>query len=214
MERYLSHHGIKGMKWGVRRFQNPDGTLTEAGKKRYRVDADGNLQKLSREERREIKRQNVALARKQSLDDYTSGKDQKFLARASALSQMDEAQSASRKSFEDTDEGRSLHKEYTDRWTRASTLQQMASKYEDDHTFVGDYVRQERDRAVEDMNRTARRLAQAEGHYLYDHMVQQFGDVGMQRFMNDSWYTTRRDYGEDYADWLSRELYEYYKDEV
>lgn len=32
---YLAHHGIKGMKWGVRRFRNPDGTLTEAGKKRY-----------------------------------------------------------------------------------------------------------------------------------------------------------------------------------
>lgn len=33
--RYLVHHGIKGQKWGVRRFENPDGTLTEAGKKRY-----------------------------------------------------------------------------------------------------------------------------------------------------------------------------------
>ena len=31
----LYHHGIKGQKWGVRRFQNEDGTLTEAGKKRY-----------------------------------------------------------------------------------------------------------------------------------------------------------------------------------
>ena len=30
----LIHHGIKGQKWGVRRFQNPDGTLTELGKKR------------------------------------------------------------------------------------------------------------------------------------------------------------------------------------
>ena len=32
---YLAHHGIKGMKWGVRRFQNEDGSLTSAGKKRY-----------------------------------------------------------------------------------------------------------------------------------------------------------------------------------
>lgn len=31
----LTHHGILGQKWGVRRYQNSDGSLTEAGKKRY-----------------------------------------------------------------------------------------------------------------------------------------------------------------------------------
>ena len=31
----LTHHGIKGMKWGIRRYQNKDGTLTAAGKERY-----------------------------------------------------------------------------------------------------------------------------------------------------------------------------------
>ena len=36
----LYHSGIKGMKWGVRRFQNPDGTLTSAGKKRYKDDPE------------------------------------------------------------------------------------------------------------------------------------------------------------------------------
>lgn len=36
-EDYLAHHGILGMKWGVRRYQNSNGTLTAAGKKRYSV---------------------------------------------------------------------------------------------------------------------------------------------------------------------------------
>ena len=36
----LYHHGIKGQHWGVRRFQNEDGSLTSAGKKRYDVDIE------------------------------------------------------------------------------------------------------------------------------------------------------------------------------
>ena len=39
MEYELYHAGIKGMKWGVRRYQNKDGSLTPAGKKRYAQDA-------------------------------------------------------------------------------------------------------------------------------------------------------------------------------
>ena len=34
-ETYLAHHGIKGQKWGIRRYQNPDGSLTSEGQKRY-----------------------------------------------------------------------------------------------------------------------------------------------------------------------------------
>lgn len=41
---YLCHYGIKGQKWGVRRFQNPDGTFTAAGKARY-YNSDGTLNK-------------------------------------------------------------------------------------------------------------------------------------------------------------------------
>ena len=39
----IRHHGIKGQKWGVRRFQNKDGSLTPAGEKRYYVESDKRI---------------------------------------------------------------------------------------------------------------------------------------------------------------------------
>ena len=41
----ICHHGILGMKWGIRRYQNKDGSLTVAGKKRYYAypDSEGDI---------------------------------------------------------------------------------------------------------------------------------------------------------------------------
>lgn len=54
MSEYLEHHGILGQKWGVRRFQNKDGSLTQAGKARQ---TDGSSEKkgLSDKQKKVIK---------------------------------------------------------------------------------------------------------------------------------------------------------------
>lgn len=44
----LYHYGVKGMKWGVRRYQNKDGSYTAAGKKRYSNNGKGTLDELKK----------------------------------------------------------------------------------------------------------------------------------------------------------------------
>ena len=51
----LYHHGILGMKWGIRRYQNKDGSLTAAGRKRYAKEEYKNNKKIAKEKYRAAK---------------------------------------------------------------------------------------------------------------------------------------------------------------
>lgn len=62
METYLVHHGILGQKWGIRRFQNPDGSLTSAGKRRYEIGSD-DVKKRAKGIRKELNDYEMATAR-------------------------------------------------------------------------------------------------------------------------------------------------------
>lgn len=63
---FLAHFGTKGMKWGIRRYQNEDGSLTAEGKRRYGDGSDGSntsARKVSRDLRRLEKERAGAAAR-------------------------------------------------------------------------------------------------------------------------------------------------------
>lgn len=59
----LYHHGIKGQRWGVRRFQNPDGSFTQAGKQRYGIKSDKQGVKLAKYQEKEYEKAKTAYAR-------------------------------------------------------------------------------------------------------------------------------------------------------
>lgn len=73
---YLMHHGVKGQKWGVRKYQNSDGSLTPEGRKRYGLDGKKLLRST----------ENVREAGRRSAKESAKTTFKKNLGRSAALS--------------------------------------------------------------------------------------------------------------------------------
>ena len=120
MENELYHHGVKGQRWGVRRYQNSDGSLTDAGKKR--------VAKLNAK---------INKADKKAIESFNSSKkhfqDKKFFSKEKGL---DEYQKAI------------FSKNYSDRYrkklrtigiNRNESLKVRAAEYEAGKAFAKSY---------------------------------------------------------------------------
>ena len=212
---YLAHHGIKGMKWGVRRFQNPDGTLTEAGKQRYKLDSDGSLQKLTRKERAAAKKERVEAARKQTMEDYVAGKKLKPTSRMYARSQFESLKEASKDEYIKSEEGAKLYKEWSDAANEYQKLRGMAAAASVYGVGISSGYFDARAYQVKHgpLADASRKLAQAEGHYTAAKIIDKYGENGLERFMNDIWYMEKRNSGEEIVDWYVRNNQMYWSNE-
>ena len=81
----LYHHGVKGQRWGIRRYQNKDGSLTSYGKRRYAKE----LAKLEAEKKR-VRQQEQTAKKMKKLDDMRKDLDE----RKKALNPDDTPESA------------------------------------------------------------------------------------------------------------------------
>jgi len=114
----LYHHGIKGQRWGVRRYQNPDGTLTVEGKARY-FKENGRLNKKGIAEERKL----AKAIQTEWINPYNKAADRQneFLEKINKRYDADDLGYDEELDSYTTDKGKQYVKEVAENWEKVYT---------------------------------------------------------------------------------------------
>lgn len=176
MQHELYHHGILGQRWGVRRFQNKDGTLTKAGLARRDKSIREKTNYYGDRNRRHIRDNNT--------EDYVLKKGTKITRWINANDAMGVTLQQVSKSEE---KGGHTYASVDNFIKRGENGTDFYYNWFSDGGYLNDEVQLDNYVAKND-------LKVANGHKVVDHLVTKYGDMTVSDFLgNDSFYLKRLD---------------------
>lgn len=121
MSDYLVHYGVKGMKWGIRRYQRKDGTLTAAGKRRNKK-AENKRSELANDAKRKSEYfSRASKDAKRNLDrtkKIPAKEFEKYYDDDELLEMIGGAEGAKKIAIQDLEDSASRYREYAQSWMK------------------------------------------------------------------------------------------------
>ena len=131
----LYHHGVKGQKWGVRRYQNKDGSLTKEGKKRLAKEASNYYKQEA------IKREQSSASRLSKINDILNNAQSdkmsadKIDALIRELSAIEGSVRTLKARSKEIDRLSKLGKRYIQEYAKNVPIDKILKAYSDDYAY-------------------------------------------------------------------------------